>query len=487
MNREDLSRFRQTIKESREVAEELTGRLDEFRDALLQEDPKIRKNAALLMGDLPWEDEKKLEVFHLLINAYRNEVVLYVKASYLRGISGLEISLPASVKNELEKHFLFLLEEEVAPDEKKHVKEELRWLMELLDRDERAHGFKGVRKKVPLLLTVSKEHENYLLHELKRKGAPQEDLRKTPFGIRVMTEDLSPILSSRIYDKIYFIVPIRRGEKLILSNMKDVIGNSMLGQMLSMYLEGEEPIPFRVSVSLDKPDRDATHKASERFSDTLEDLFPGKLFNAPGNYEIELYFAQRSDESFGMYLWFREFKNERFSYRKTKVDTSMAPTKAAVMLEMAYPYLKEQGFVLDPFCGAGTLLIERQQLKTPGESFGTDTYGVAVEEARESAKRAKASINFIQRDYFDFTFDGDFNEIITEFPDLFHKDKETKDEFIKRFISSSLKLTRPGAVWIVLTNENGSLKKHIKRAGGIRLLREIPFGGRRNIFIMERI
>ena len=239
MNREDLSRFRQIIKENRNVAKELTDRQEELKDALLQEDPKIRKNTALLMGDLPWTDSEKLEVFHSLMDAYRSEAVLYVKASYLKGISGLEISLPASVKNELEKRFLFLLEEEVTPDEKKHIKEELRWLMNLLDRDERAHAFKGIHKKVPLLLTVSKEHENYLLHELKRKGAPQEDLRKTPFGIRVMTEDLSPILSSRIYDKIYFIVPIRRGEKLLLSNMKDVNGSSMMAQMLPMYLEGE--------------------------------------------------------------------------------------------------------------------------------------------------------------------------------------------------------------------------------------------------------
>lgn len=486
MNREELSQFRKEIKENEIDLQGVMSRLEEMLQALLDEDPKIRKNVALLLGELPWDDSEKQQVFSALMNAYRNEVVLYVKASYLKGVSGLSITLPTAVKNELEKRFLYLLEEETAEDEKKHIKEELRWLMNLLGQEERAHRFKGIHKKVPLLLSVSKDYENYLLHELKRKGANQEDLRKTPFGIRVMTDELSPILSSRIYDKIYFIVPIRRGDKLFRSNMKEIIEGCMLEQMLSMYLEGEGPIPFRVSVSLNSSDKDENHKAVEEFSNALEDIYHGRLFNAPGNYEIELRFAQRSDESFGMYLWLKEFKNERFSYRTAKVDTSMAPTKAAVMLEMAYPYLKEGGFTLDPFCGAGTLLIERQMLKRPGESFGTDTFGTAISEARESAKRADASINFIQRDYFDFTFDGDFDEIITEFPDLFHREKAEKEEFLKKFFNASLSHTRPGAVWVVLTNENSSFKRQMKRTPGIRLLREIPFGGRRNLFIMER-
>ncbi|MCR5546569.1 MAG: methyltransferase [Lachnospiraceae bacterium] len=486
MKREELSQYRQEIKDNKDLAGELTDRFSDIKEALFSEDPKSRKNAALLLGELSWKESEKGEVLKTLYEVYDKEVVLYVRSSYLKGMNGLKVSLPDSMSQNLEKRFHFLLEEEVPSEEKKHVKEELRWLMSLLDRGERAHSFKGIKKKVPLLLTVPKDHENYLLSELKRKGANPEDLRKTPFGIRVMTEDISPILSSRIYDKIYFIVPIHRGSKLLLSNMEETIGESMLSHMLSMYLEGDGPIPFRVSVKLTKADKDASHKAAEEFTNTLERLFPGKLFNAPGNYEIEFLFAQRMDESFGMYLWFKDFKNNRFAYRNTKVATSMAPTKAATMLEMAYPYLQEGGFCLDPFCGTGTLLIERQKLKKPKETFGTDIYGTAITEAREASKVEKEDINFINRDYFDFTFDGDFNEIITEFPDLFHKEKPEKEKFLKQFFAASIALTKKGARIIILTNENGSIKQQVKRIREIRFIREIPFGGRRSLFIIER-
>ena len=486
MKREDLTQFRREIKENKDGGKELTERYEELLEALYDPDAKIRKNTALLIGELPWKEEDKNKILQSLLKAYVDEAVLYVKASYLKGIFNLSVPLSAAMKERLERRLDYLLEEEVTPDKKKHIKEESRWIMMLLEKEERPHTFKGLQKKVPLLLTVPKDHENYLLHELKRKGANPEDLRKTPFGIRVMTEDLSPILSSRIYDKIYFIVPIQRGGKLLLSNRNETIATSMLDHMLSMYLEGSGAIPFRVSVRLENPDKDETHKVSELFSDTLEELFPGKLYNAPGNYEVELFFAQRKDESFGMYLWIQAFKNDRFLYRSKKMDTSMAPTKAATMLEMAYPYLKEEGIVLDPFCGSGTLLIERQKLKTPMETFGTDTYQKAVAEAREAAKTEGVTINFIQRDYFDFTFDGMFDEIVTEFPDLFHKEKEEKYLFLKKFFQTSVTLTRSGAVWLVLTNENGSVKQQIKRTGKVRLLREIPFGGKRSLFIIER-
>ncbi|MCR5546760.1 MAG: methyltransferase [Lachnospiraceae bacterium] len=486
MNREELSQFRQQVKENEDLSKELTGKFSEIKEALFCDDPKSRKNAALLLGDLSWMESEKQEVFRALYEAYDKEVVLYVRFAYLKAIHKMGISLPESVNQELEKRFQYLLREEVAVEEKKHIKEEMRWIMMLLDRGERAHTFKGIKKKVPLLLTVSKDHENYLLSELKRKGANPDDLRKTPFGVRVMTEDIAPILSSRIYDKIYFIVPIKRGSKLLVSNMEETIKESMLSHMLSMYLDGEGAIPFRVSVKLFKTDKDETHRMAEVFTNTIESLFPGRLFNAPGNYEIELFFAQRGDESFGMYLWFQDFKNPRFDYRNTKVATSMAPTKAATMLEMAYPYLQEGGFCLDPFCGTGTLLIERQMLKKPKETFGTDIYGVAISEAREATKSIGANINFINRDYFDFTFDGDFNEIITEFPDLFHKDKEEKEKFLKKFFSASAALTKKGAKIILLTNENGSIKQQIKRNPDVRLERELPFGGRRSLFIIER-
>lgn len=37
----------------------------------------------------------------------------------------------------------------------------------------------------------------------------------------------------------------------------------------------------------------------------------------------------------------------------------MHPSLAALIMELAAPYLKENAQIIDPFCGVGTMLIER--------------------------------------------------------------------------------------------------------------------------------
>ena len=55
---------------------------------------------------------------------------------------------------------------------------------------------------------------------------------------------------------------------------------------------------------------------------------------------------------------------------------------------------------MDPFCGVGTLLIERAHLVPAREIYATDTYGDAITMGRENAAFVpKTRINFIHREF----------------------------------------------------------------------------------------
>ncbi len=484
--RERLSSDRGRAKEDAAYAKELLTHQEELFLYLSEEDAKTRKNAALLLGMLPWESEKKKEIVaEKLYDHYEKEPVLYVRPSYLKALSQLETDLPEKISLGLKNRRIYILSHSFTEEEYKHISEEQRMLLRLTDRFN-AHEFTGIKKKVPLLLTVGKGHEKYLISDLVRRGVPAEDIRKTPFGIRVMTENLSPILSGRIYDKIYFIVPIKKDSLLTFEDRKDAIAGSLFLQMISDYLSGDGCVFFRVNVLLQNEDGDRKHKMINAFARTLEELYPDKIANAPGNYEVEVLFAERKDGTFGMYLWFARFKQNRFDYRLTKTSTSMAPTKAACMMEMCYPFLKKESNVLDPFCGSGTLLIERAKKTDFSKACGIDIFSEAVADAKKSCEAAEVEVQLLNKDYFEFEEKPVYDEIITEFPDLFQKDKEYRKKFISDFFKKSYEVSKKGSVWALLTNEKGLIKQQIKSEKGLYLLEEIAFGGYRSLYILKK-
>ncbi len=141
-------------------------------------------------------------------------------------------------------------------------------------------------------------------------------------------------------------------------------------------------------------------------------------------------------------------------YRAVSNDAPMKETLAAAMVDLAR--VRPNHLVVDPMCGSGTILIEAAQkaLKiAPGlmrefsfesweqvpariireereyaaqlenrdcnfSAIGYDIDENALEISRENAKKAGVSdrISFVKRDIRDFTFDGDFETVITNPP-----------------------------------------------------------------------
>ena len=105
-------------------------------------------------------------------------------------------------------------------------------------------------------------------------------------------------------------------------------------------------------------------------------------------------------------------------YKRQVIATSLQPYVAATLVELAKPYMKENGKVLDPFVGCGTRLIERNFALPSKFAMGIDIYGLGIEAARKNTKLAGQNIYYVHKDALRFVNNEMFDEIITDMPTL---------------------------------------------------------------------
>ena len=120
--------------------------------------------------------------------------------------------------------------------------------------------------------------------------------------------------------------------------------------------------------------------------------------------------------------------------------------------------MKEDAQVLDPFCGVGTMLIERHKAVRANSSYGIDIQEEAILKARENAEAARQVIHFINRDFFQFTHDYLFDEVITNMP--FKIGRLTDDgvyDIYKRFFQIIPDFLKKGSILILYTHN----KEHV--------------------------
>ena len=358
------------------------------------------------------------------------------------------------------------------------------------------YEFKGIKKRIPLLLSMPHSYARYAASALLRAGIAAEDIRVTPFGLRVMTDDMAAVTGCRLYERLYLTIPIKRGEKLTCENAGQTIGTSMLKRILDSYIKGERPIPTRIRVEVPATGtgkraiermRDEESRVAGIFTDAIKEALPQDIEIVTSGYECEIFLPGRPDGTYGMYLWCACMGDGRFSYRRALEPTSMSAVRAATMIEMLHPYIIEEDSVLDPFCGTGTLVIERRRHGRTGNVFGTDISERMIAGARENAALSSEHIHFIQRDFFDFTYDGFFDEIITELPDLYHRSEREKRSFFGAFLKKCLSITAEGAVFGILTGEADIFSMELKRYRELETAETIGFGGKREVFVLRRL
>lgn len=474
--RETLSALRGQIKEEAALAElkKLADNGETIIGLLSHEDAKTRKNAALLLGDLQIQN-----ALPALKEAYEREDKLFVKSSYLTALSKLDAEeLLEFFKARKEE----LLAGEVKEEDKKHIGEELHELSAIITAIEGIpkHTFKGFEKPHTILLSTNREQREVTLQEVSDLSlAIQRRAELHPLGVQVFTKDVVPFTKLRTYRELLFPLLVDGLASEQPKEAANQIWNSGILSFLQECHKETAPFYFRLSVKAATPQTEYARKLAA----ALEQCSGHQLINGSKEYEAEIRMLAAKDGGYAVFLKLKTIPMKRFAYRKNAIAMSVHPAAAAMMMHLAKPYLKEDAQILDPCCGVGTMLIERDICVPAREKYGIDIFGEAIAGARENAALAGEKINFIHRDFFDFKHAYLFDEIITNMPVKGRKTKEEMDAFYKNFFEKAASLLTADGRIIMYTNEAGFVKKQLRLQSNYRLVQEFCIRKKEQFFL----
>lgn len=154
--RKDLIALKQDLKaeEAREeLLELLQGDYSLLTGLLHHAEPKVRGNAAIVLGRL-----RQDEFVTPLYEAYQREEKLFIKSNYLSALAEIDYS---AYRHELEVRLEELEHHSPSQEEEKHIREELRALRALLHSGQKnqKHRFQGYDETYEIILTTGKQHQ----------------------------------------------------------------------------------------------------------------------------------------------------------------------------------------------------------------------------------------------------------------------------------------------------------------------------------------
>ncbi len=112
---------------------------------------------------------------------------------------------------------------------------------------------------------------------------------------------------------------------------------------------------------------------------------------------------------------YARFDDTRFDYRKESIPASINPVTAASIMRLCEPYMKPDSDVLDPFCGSGTMLIERAYLKPAASLVGVDISSQAIKAAITNRRASGLRIALIHGDILGYGA-AQYDEIVANMP-----------------------------------------------------------------------
>jgi len=438
----------------------IDGRADLLVKLLNHDEPKVRKNTALILGQL-----KLSETLEPLFTAYEQEKQLFIRSDYLKAMSAFDYS---NKLEKLEERLSQLLNAPIKEEEKKHIREEISLLQKMVLKDKKGnrHEFVGKDNTYEVLLIT-----NPMFRELTAKQIKGKEIFLLPMGVKTVTDDIDQIRGIRTCSELLFLIkckeklsgnPIQIAKALRESNLLEIIHRA----------HGDhQPVYFRLGV-VSKMPLDKRSQFVKRCSCELEERSARNLINAPSNYEIEIRLYEKKDGTFFPALKFFTLKDERFQYRENVTPVSIAPHTAAIIAQLSQPFLKEDAQVLDPFCGVGTMLMERDHMVAAKVMYGIDIYNEAVKKAKLNTDLAGRQVYYINRDFFTFSHQYLFDEIFTNLPDRGKKGREEQDNFYRKFFEKSKDILKTDGIIIMYTDEHGLVKKYLRLMDEFTLKKE---------------
>ena len=479
--RQNLILLRKEIQDKnqkRALAYLLGGEYDLFISLLKDQDPKVRKNAALILGEMECD-----EVLPDLIEAYKKEEILFVRSDFLKAIRSYEYLPYLSVLKE-RKAYMEQMDGET--EEKKHLQEEFSILQNMIFQYEKPqkHSFKGspCGKEIEVILITNRCHR-----EATREQIPCSQVKMLAGGLRFYTDQINSIQKIRTWKEMLFPIPGLSQVEGTPEEIGKALGLSGMIDFVREIHTGTAPFYFRVELKSKMPlEKKGTW--IRRMAGKLEEISRRNWLNSSEEYEIEIRLIETRENKLVPLLKLYTIEDARFSYRKEFLPTSIAPVNAALLMDLSKEYLKEDAQILDPFCGVGTMLIERNACVKARTMYGIDTLEEAIEKARENTKRAGLPIHYINRNFFDFEHEYLFDEIITNLPG---KNKNRNEGQIgtlyHKFFEKAATHLKDGGVLILYSSEKALIQKNCERFVQYRLKREYTINEKekQSLFILQ--
>ncbi len=472
--RGNLIDLKQAIKtsEERKKFEQLTGRNYDFlMKMLLEDDPKVRKNVAAILGDLNCQDA--LEV---LWDAYLAEETLFVKADYIKAMAKLDCK---ELLTELEDRLEELKGMVPKEDEKKHFQAEITQIQQILlsQGKVKKNVFCGYHVVNEVILVTHPAFRGVTASQI--KNAPTAMMG---FGVRTKTAQLDNLMEIRTFKELLFVL---HNVSLLNPDPKQIADGLLNSDMLEIIEKNHSqggPFYFRLGIS-GALSMEEKSKLTKKTIALLEEGTKRKLVNSASNYEIEIRLMQTKDGLLYPCLKFYTLKDNRFAYRRNVVSTGMQPYMAAGLLKLAEPYVKEHAQVLDPVCGTGTWLIERNYLMPSRTAYGVDIFGEAIEKARQNTKIANMNINYINRDFRDFSHEYLFDEIWADMPQKGALTFDELEKLYEKLFVRSQEWLNPEGILVIHSGETGMVKKYLRLNKRLQLEKEFCISEKQKQFL----
>ncbi|MGI5849614.1 MAG: methyltransferase [Christensenellales bacterium] len=404
-------------------------------------DDKARKTACILIGVCAPD-----ECARDLVQALKNEKIRFVRPSII-----LALGNTSNPERYLKGYI-------VEQGDAKHVREEQDALKKALE--------KTVMTKEPnqfmlpdwCILTCV--HIGALRAELHARRCRFDSWSEIPGTLHVRTEDISDL---RCYvDALYYIGEIGAFSQAV--------------ERLDSF--GCRGFRYRIEAGgyVQNRRRDIIRTVSDGFS-----AF-GYTDN-PSAYSFEI----RLMNNGSMYAVFPG--DQRFSYRKQSIPASINPVTAASVMRICFPFMKEDVDILDPFCGSGTMLIERAFIKKPRTLVGVDNSGIAIKAACANRKASDLRIALIKGDILGYGA-AKYDEIVANMPfGIRVAGHESNVRLYRAFADKLVNLLREKGIAFLYTQEKKLLRDVINANDKLSIVKEEIFisgGLSPTLFIISR-
>lgn len=456
-------------------------------DFLMHSDPKVRKNVCGIIGEIA--DSAYLEA---LYSAYSIEQQLFVRPSYILSIGNCGGALDAEKLQEILD--ALIIKEKACEDksdnkkDEKHLNEEklafARAIAKLSTHEH--HEFTGFMNPVPMVLTAMNNQFEITLIDLKEKSINGTLVNE---GILINEKDLNKVYTCRTFYEILYPLDSCKDLELNYKVIAAAILNADILGFLNQCHAGPVNTPFWYRVEFKTVDynRERTEFV-KNLSRELDEISDGNLKNSPSSYEVEIRIVEKNNLC-SAFIKLYTSKDTRFNYREKTVPASINPVTSAIVIKAISKWLKPDAKVIDPFCGAGTMLIERAKLKGYSSLTGVDIFNLAITAATINSDLADVKIELIPEDILGFSGFSLFDEMISNMP--FESRSGVHDfntELYSEFVNKIPRLVRPGGMAFLYTVERNLLKQNLIGNEQLELIDEIKFesGGLwPNVFVIK--